>query len=56
MEAPELIRNVAVVGALHHGKTLLMDLLIQQTQVRQPAHPLPVSLSVVERSARPGGS
>lgn len=34
MEAPELIRNVAVIGALHHGKTLLMDLLIQQTQAR----------------------
>jgi 116 kDa U5 small nuclear ribonucleoprotein component len=34
METPELIRNVAVIGNLHHGKTLLMDMLIQQTQVR----------------------
>ena len=32
METPNLIRNVGVVGALHHGKTLLLDLLIQQTQ------------------------
>jgi len=31
MEAPHLIRHVAVVGALHHGKTSLLDLLIQQT-------------------------
>lgn len=28
---PELIRNVAVVGHLHHGKTLLMDMLVEQT-------------------------
>eukprot|EP00887_Chlorella_sp_A99_P003293 scaffold9.g3293.t1 len=26
---PELVRNVAVVGHLHHGKTLLMDMLMQ---------------------------
>ncbi len=30
----KLIRNVAVVGALHHGKTGLMDLFIQQTHIR----------------------
>uniref|UniRef100_A0A383VQF5 SNU114 homolog n=1 Tax=Tetradesmus obliquus TaxID=3088 RepID=A0A383VQF5_TETOB len=28
---PELIRNVAVVGALHHGKTTLLDMLVEQT-------------------------
>eukprot|EP00879_Flechtneria_rotunda_P021406 GHRR01022563.1.p1 GENE.GHRR01022563.1~~GHRR01022563.1.p1 ORF type:complete len:373 (+),score=133.83 GHRR01022563.1:229-1347(+) len=28
---PELIRNIAVVGGLHHGKTTLMDMLIEQT-------------------------
>lgn len=32
METPTLLRNVCVMGALHHGKTLLMDMLIQQTQ------------------------
>lgn len=32
METPTLIRNMGVMGALHHGKTLLLDLLIQQTQ------------------------
>jgi hypothetical protein len=36
METPTLIRNVAVVGGLHHGKTLLLDLLIQQTHVSPP--------------------
>ncbi|KAF6263582.1 elongation factor EF-Tu-like protein [Scenedesmus sp. NREL 46B-D3] len=28
---PELIRNVAVVGGLHHGKTTLLDMLVEQT-------------------------
>lgn len=31
MDNPELVRNVAVVGHLHHGKTLLMDMLVEQT-------------------------
>ena len=28
---PQLIRNVVVAGHLHHGKTLLCDMFIQQT-------------------------
>jgi len=31
MARPSLVRNVAVLGSLHHGKTLLCDLLIQHT-------------------------
>jgi len=38
MERPELIRNVAVVGHLHHGKTAFLDLLVQQTH-EQPWSP-----------------
>ena len=28
---PESVRNVAVVGHLHHGKTALMDMLVYET-------------------------
>ncbi|KAG6613343.1 U5 small nuclear ribonucleoprotein component [Phytophthora cinnamomi] len=33
MDHPQLVRHVAVVGDLHHGKTLFTDLLVQQTHV-----------------------
>ncbi|KAF2155797.1 P-loop containing nucleoside triphosphate hydrolase protein [Myriangium duriaei CBS 260.36] len=31
MNFPEQVRNVALVGHLHHGKTALMDMLVMQT-------------------------
>lgn len=31
MATPDLIRNVAIVGQLHHGKTGFMQLLVDQT-------------------------
>ena len=31
MSFPEMIRNVAIVGHLHHGKTALMDMLVFET-------------------------
>ncbi|CEF67082.1 Translation elongation factor EFG, V domain and Elongation factor, GTP-binding domain and Translation elongation factor EFTu/EF1A, domain 2 and Small GTP-binding protein domain and Translation elongation factor EFG/EF2, domain IV and Translation protein, beta-barrel domain and Elongation factor G, III-V domain and Ribosomal protein S5 domain 2-type fold, subgroup and Ribosomal protein S5 domain 2-type fold and P-loop containing nucleoside triphosphate hydrolase domain-containing protein [Strongyloides ratt len=31
MDFPELMRNVAIAGNLHHGKTTFMDCLIEQT-------------------------
>jgi|JI61114C2RNA_FD_contig_41_1380384_length_2906_multi_4_in_0_out_0_5 U5 small nuclear ribonucleoprotein component len=34
MQNPKSIRNVCIAGHLHHGKTLLMDMLVQQTHVK----------------------
>mmetsp|Transcript_23381 Transcript_23381/g.53954 ORF Transcript_23381/g.53954 Transcript_23381/m.53954 type:complete len:979 (-) Transcript_23381:222-3158(-) len=31
MDKPNLVRNVCFVGAMHHGKTLFMDLLVMET-------------------------
>lgn len=31
MDNPNLIRNVALIGHLHHGKTTFTDCLIEQT-------------------------
>lgn len=33
MNFPEMVRNVAVVGHLHHGKTSLLDMLVYETHV-----------------------
>ena len=35
MTIPERIRNIAFVGSLHHGKTIFMDMLIQQTHEKK---------------------
>ncbi len=37
MTNPELVRNVAVVGHLHHGKTSVMDMFVEQTHELQQA-------------------
>jgi len=34
MESPVLIRNVALIGQLHHGKTSFMDMLVHQTHYK----------------------
>ena len=35
MGKPQLIRNVAIIGHLHHGKTLLSDMLVEATHETQ---------------------
>lgn len=34
MQTPSLIRNIAIVGHLHHGKTAFVDMLVEQTHVK----------------------
>jgi U5 small nuclear ribonucleoprotein component len=36
MKNPAVVRNICVAGHLHHGKTLFMDMLIQETHLRDP--------------------
>ena len=36
MDLPPLIRNAAVIGHLHHGKTSLVDILVKDTHVEHP--------------------
>jgi len=31
MNLPELVRNIAIVGHLHHGKTSFVDMLVNET-------------------------
>lgn len=38
MDTPTLIRNVALVGHLHHGKTTFIDCLIRQTHPQFVTH------------------
>mmetsp|Transcript_35450 Transcript_35450/g.67878 ORF Transcript_35450/g.67878 Transcript_35450/m.67878 type:complete len:976 (+) Transcript_35450:63-2990(+) len=33
MQNPDLVRNVALIGNLHHGKTTIMDMFVEQTHV-----------------------
>ena len=34
MKFPDLIRNVGIVGHLHHGKTSLIDLFVKETHLK----------------------
>ncbi|KAL1926710.1 hypothetical protein VTP01DRAFT_5605 [Rhizomucor pusillus] len=40
---PELVRNIAVVGHLHHGKTSFVDMLVAET------HDVPINVDQPER-------
>ncbi|KAG1139842.1 hypothetical protein G6F36_015902 [Rhizopus arrhizus] len=43
MNHPDLIRNIAIVGHLHHGKTSFVDMLISET------HDIPINVEQPER-------
>lgn len=43
MNHPDLIRNIAIVGHLHHGKTSFVDMLIAET------HDIPINVEQPER-------
>lgn len=55
---PSMIRNVAVVGHLHHGKTSLLDMLILETHkmvwdADRPVRSIPATLSCMSRLILP---
>lgn len=54
MEHPDLIRNVALAGHLHHGKTSFLDLLVRQTHVKEwdPSKELKYTDTRVDEQAR----
>ena len=35
MKNPAIVRNVMVAGHFHHGKSLLIDMLIQESHIRK---------------------
>lgn len=35
MDKPDLIRNIVVLGSIHHGKTTFLDMLIEKTHVNK---------------------
>lgn len=41
---PQFIRNVSLIGQLHHGKTSFMDMLFQQTHEKKWLSSKPVSI------------
>ncbi|KAI8137914.1 P-loop containing nucleoside triphosphate hydrolase protein [Fennellomyces sp. T-0311] len=43
MNFPDLVRNVAIVGHLHHGKTSFVDMLVSET------HNIPINVDEPER-------
>lgn len=48
---PEMIRNVAIVGHLHHGKTSLVDALVYETHKLDFDVDKPVSRSDMGQTA-----
>ncbi|KAI8471075.1 MAG: elongation factor EF-Tu-like protein [Monoraphidium minutum] len=53
MSNGDLVRHVAVAGALHHGKTTLMDMLVEQTHELPPSkHPLRFTDTRIDEQSR----
>lgn len=51
---PEMVRNVVIVGHLHHGKTSLVDMLVHETHkidldTDRPVRIFPFCLSALPR-------
>jgi U5 small nuclear ribonucleoprotein component len=54
LSKPDLVRNVALVGHLHHGKTTLIDTLIHQThnKIKKTHHCFVVSCNYFKEYLR----
>ena len=51
MDCPDLIRNVVLLGHLHHGKTTLVDCLIRQTHpfIHSVTDEKPLRLKMIQK-------
>ena len=47
MSNPELVRNVAIIGHLHHGKTTIMDMLVEQVCKGVGGHDLDMPVELI---------
>lgn len=47
MDKPDLMRNIVVLGSIHHGKTTFLDMLIESTHTLQWSDDIDVYIIII---------